>query len=330
MTAINAHGRILAILIAWTLTSFLCHYMAKTFLHQMKEIYGGSLETTLLSVSILTVSQILFCVTLIDRPGPETSTDPWITVYILGLHALATLMTNGSMSVLFAASTFAVKLLEPITGAIAQKLLLGTKLSSVALFSLPVIVTGAMMFTGNPLQEVTMSIGTTLACISNVSLALRNVAIKRQHISKTAIRWRKWGTIILIIYLAVVAVYLVIQYAFTYSMQSKEPSFLLSLGLLVGSSLFHVVYSYISTAVVLKEMSVVSHAVGNIFKRLFVIVLLYVGGKRTATVDNFFGLTVCTLGLVLYTWDKLRTNKAASVKQETDEGTGVSFSIKYT
>ena len=324
MKSINDQVRILTILIAWTVASFLCHYMAKTFLHQMEEMYGGSLETTLLTVSILTASQILFCITFIDRPDSDTSTDPWVMTYILGLHALATLMTNGSMAVLFAASTFAVKLLEPITGAIAQKLLLGTKLSSVALFSLPIIVTGAMMFTGNPLQEVTMSIGTALACISNVSLALRNVSIKRQHISKTTIKWRKGGTVFLVIYLFVVLLYVVNQHAFPDSSKSKHPTFFLTFGNLVGSSLFHVIYSYISTAVVLKEMSVVSHAVGNIFKRLFVIMLLYLGGRRTATANNFFGLLMCTVGLALYTWDKLRTgNQKVFIKQETDENTGI-------
>ena len=327
----NHHGRILAILIVWTFTSFLCHFMAKKFLHLMEIMYGVSVETTLQAVIILTASQILFCVTLIDRPDPDSTADSWVITYILGLHALATLMTNGSMAVLFAASTFAIKLLEPITGAIAQKLLLGTKLSSVALFSLPIIVTGAMMFTGNPLQEVTMSVGTTLACVSNVSLAVRNVAIKRQHISKTEIRWRKRSTIFLVTYLTAAAVYLVIQYAFIDNAQSSEQPLLESLGLLVGSSLFHVVYSYISTAVVLKEMSVVSHAVGNIFKRLVVIMLLYLGGKRTATVENFFGLTVCTVGLMLYTWDKLRPNKqVVATKQQSNEGRDVSFSIKYT
>ena len=327
MLSIHLHSRILAVLIAWTLTSFLCHFIAKKFLHLMEIMYGGSLGTTLLAVFILTTFQILFCVTIIDRTDPDSKTDPWVITSIFGLHALATLMTNGSMAVLFTASTFAIKLLEPITGAIAQKLLLGTKLSRVTLFSLPIIVIGAIMFTGNPFQEVTMSIGTSLACVSNVALAVRNVAIKRQHISKTEIRWSKGGTVFLVIYVTAAVIVLVIQYAFI----DNTHSFLVLIGLLIVSSLFHAIYSYISTVVVLKEMSVLSHAVGNIFKRLFVIMLLYLGGRRTATADNFLGLSVCTAGLILYTWDKQRTNKQMdSIKQEPNEGRYISFSIKYS
>lgn len=320
MSANNRHVRLLAICSIWTLTSFLCHFMARRFLVLATQTYGESLQTTLLSVILLSGSQILFCVLLIDRPDSDSSTNHGAITYILGLHALAALLTNSSMAVIFAASTFAIKLLEPITGAIAQRLLLGTKLSRITLVSLPIIVIGAMMFTGNPLSEVTMSIGTTLACISNVSLALRNVAVKRQHISKTEIKWRKIGTYLLVTYFVTVISYNFFQYSLNIK-RTYHDKLLTAIALLIGSSLFHVIYSYISTAIVLKELSVVSHAVGNIFKRLFVIMLLYMGGKRTASVDNFLGLIVCILGLLLYTWDKLRkTSPSILIKHEDTEG----------
>lgn len=306
MSALHVHGRTLVVFLAWTLTSFLCHYMGRNFLRLVSDTDGGTLGTTLTAVFTLTSFQILFCVTLIGRPQSEGQANPKGIIYILTTHALATLMTNGSMAVIFAASTFAIKLLEPITGAIAQRVLLGTELSTMTLLSLPIIVSGAMLFTGNPLQEVTMSVGTTLACVSNISLALRNVAIKREHISKTEITWRRRGNVILVAYFTTIFLYVIVKYAF------KLPTFVdfdkmaMLMATLVGSSLFHVIYSYISTAIVLKELSVVSHAVGNIFKRLFVIMLLYLGGQRTATVENFLGLMVCTAGLMLYTWDKIK------------------------
>ncbi|CAL1548602.1 unnamed protein product, partial [Lymnaea stagnalis] len=70
------------------------------------------------------------------------------------------------------------------------------------------------------------------------------------------------------------------------------------------SATFHVTYSYVSVGLVLKEMSVVSHAVLNILKRLLVVVLLYISSVRVATFSNFVGLAICTFGLVLYSTDQ--------------------------
>ena len=318
LTRMLSHSRTLLVLAAWTVTSFLCHYMAKQFLKSITRTYGATLGVTVTSVLVLTGSQIIFCLTLIERPTKSTNRG-WL-IYILVMHALATLMTNGSMAVLFAASTFAIKLLEPITGALAQKLLLDTQMSVIAWLSLPIIVTGAMMFTGNPLLEVTMSLGTSFAFVSNVSLALRNVAIKQEHISKTEIKLHKQTNAYIGTCLGLILICTIVEFAFVSKDFEFAGSASLIFALLVGSSIFHVVYSYISTAIVLRELSVVSHAVGNIFKRLFVILLLYLVGTRTATIENFLGLLVCTGGLLLYTWDKLRSNTQQSQKQEMNTG----------
>ena len=301
------YGRTVLVFAAWTVTSFLCHFMAKKFLKSITNSYGATLGVTVASVLILTGSQILFCLTLIERPRSEKSTNQKAVIYILVMHTLATLMTNGSMAIIFAASTFAIKLLEPITGAFAQSILLGTQMSIIAWLSLPIIVTGAMIFTGNPLMEVNMSVGTILACVSNVSLALRNVAIKQEHIHKTEIKLHKSATFFVGIGLGLIMLCAIVERVYTPTVLfDVANTTTMTFTLLIGSSVFHVAYSYISTAIVLRELSVVSHAVGNIFKRLFVILLLYMGGSRTATVNNFLGLMVCTSGLCLYTWDKLR------------------------
>ncbi|RUS71985.1 hypothetical protein EGW08_020255 [Elysia chlorotica] len=62
-------------------------------------------------------------------------------------------------------------------------------------------------------------------------------------------------------------------------------------------------------------MSVVSHAVTNILKRVLVVLLLYVTGSRSASPINFLGLGVCTLGLVAYAWSK-RYNTARTASSQ--------------
>ena len=58
-----------------------------------------------------------------------------------------------------------------------------------------------------------------------------------------------------------------------------------------------------------EKLSVVSHAVTNILKRVLVVLLLYITGSRSASPMNFLGLGVCTLGLMVYAWTK-REQKA--------------------
>ena len=55
---------------------------------------------------------------------------------------------------------------------------------------------------------------------------------------------------------------------------------------MLTSGLFHVAYNYCSIALVLKSVSVVTHAVVNILKRLFVVLLLCLAkGNRQQRID---------------------------------------------
>ncbi|ESO85719.1 hypothetical protein LOTGIDRAFT_155212 [Lottia gigantea] len=47
-------------------------------------------------------------------------------------------------------------------------------------------------------------------------------------------------------------------------------------------------------------MSVLSHSVCNIMKRVLVVILLYIEGSRHASFSNFLGLMVSTVGLFIY------------------------------
>ncbi|KAH9512791.1 pyruvyl transferase Pvg1 [Bulinus truncatus] len=53
-------------------------------------------------------------------------------------------------------------------------------------------------------------------------------------------------------------------------------------------------------------MSTVSHSLANVFKRLLVVLLLYLAGDRQATLINFNGLVLAVVGLAIYSLGKYR------------------------
>ena len=67
--------------------------------------------------------------------------------------------------------------MEPITSAVTQYLFLGTRLTVWSVVSLPLVVVGALGFTGSPLQGTGISLGTLMAFASNIILAFRLVCV---------------------------------------------------------------------------------------------------------------------------------------------------------
>ena len=86
--------------------------------------------------------------------------------------------------------------------------------------------------------------------------------------------------------------------------------------------------SYTLARVLSPQLSVVSHAVANIMKRVLVVLLLYLGGSRRAGLENFFGLLVCVAGLFLYAWDKRPKNTDGDSK--TSPGTPSKFDVPFS
>ncbi|XP_067682174.1 uncharacterized protein [Haliotis asinina] len=231
----------------------------------------------------------------------------WVKV---SCHTLATMATNYSMTMVHASSTFAIKLLEPVTSAIIQRLTLGTSLPPSVYITLPIIIGGAIGFCANSFNTPLTAAGIAVAFTSNLILAFRNVAIKleQKDFSNSNIQLRSKGFVFSIAAVCV-ALALGTNYFTSQNFLSAYVLFMVNTGLC--SSVFHVIYSYISTNVVLLYMSIVSHSVANIFKRVLVVLMLYSAGQREATLPNFIGLGICTCGLTIYVLDK--TGSAFSI-----------------
>jgi hypothetical protein len=197
--------------------------------------------------------------------------------------------------------------MEPLTGAIAQKLILGVRLSCLQCLSIPLVIIGAVIFAEDSDQfTISISLGSILAFTSNIFMSFRNVYIKEKHLSNTNII--QSGRSLVSDVFGVCVTGIVFLIILTQNDISLNKFWYLYL-LIITSAVFHTAYTYISTVLVLNYFSVVGHAFGNILKRLIVIALLYVVGSRSATAWNFIGLIICTAGLKLYAGSKVDTSE---------------------
>ncbi|KAK7484434.1 hypothetical protein BaRGS_00024319, partial [Batillaria attramentaria] len=283
---------------AWTVTSFFCHNLATMAIEVFVSL-GTSLHPSLGPI-LVTLCQILCCFATLETNWKTAG----LFVVVASSHIAATMATNASLYMLFATSTMAVKLLEPITSAVIQSLVLKTKMSVESVLSMPVIIAGAFLSVGDPFQSSVVTDGIVLALFSNVMLGIRNVGMKVEQISQDHgvihIQFRSVLRVTFAALLAVGATRILEASVHTFP---KGLSYFLFLSFLSGG--FHVAYTYISTSVILLHMTVVGHAIANILKRVLVVVLLHVGGRRQASFWNWSGLVMCTCGLVLYNLPKM-------------------------
>ena len=297
----------LAVFSLWLLASFLCHKLAKMAL----ELYIVDVTSFYAFVPPMLVTQLqtLCCYALINVTSMK---GPLFHVTVMS-HVLATLATNTSLALTFASSTMAVKMLEPATSAVLQALLLKSSMRAESLAGMVVVVVGAVLYVGSPaLQNGDVSRAVVLALLSNLTLGVRNVAMKLSQTAdsqRSRLRSKPVVGAVLASALALVYVTSFVEAAAPTAVYPRATYFLL---LSFASSLCHVVYSYVSTNVVLRYMSVVSHALANIFKRVLVVLLLHVSGRRSASLWNWAGLALCTGGLLLYNRGKLTSSSSSS------------------
>ncbi|KAL8603900.1 hypothetical protein ACOMHN_005120 [Nucella lapillus] len=295
----------LAAFAVWTLTSFLCHKLAKlaiVFFH-----HNALLLPPMLAPVLLTLWQVTTCYATIGFTARRGK-----LFFVMAVsHTMATLATNTSLALIFASSTLAIKLLEPVTSAMMQSVVLKAPMRTESVVSMVVIIAGAVMFVGDPFQDVVFFKGVWMALVSNVILGVRNVSIKLDQSSlggeaslKPVSNIAFFGTVVVTFLTA-----LYVMETFVFSIPVGSAQFF---GLCLASSVCHVVYSVVSTNVILRYMSVVGHAIANIVKRVLVVLLLHVSGRRFATVWNWVGLVVCTTGLVLYNGRKISSSSSSS------------------
>ena len=302
----------LAVFTAWTVASYLCHQLAKMAL---ESVVSDVTTVTVMALAV-TVFQVLLCCVCFET----TRAAHHLSVVIFLSHCLATLATNTSLALTFASSALAIKMLEPVSSAVMQRLMFGTALKTESLVGMVAVVVGAVAYVGNPAESSTEARAVVMAVISNLTLGVRNVAIKyaREDCS-WGVKFRSGSRLVIVFTSAAV-----LLSCFAYSSWAQSPSFFSNrslhfVALSLTSGVFHVTYTYVSTCLVLQYMSVLGHALVNILKRVLVVCLLHVSGQRSASWLNWGGLALCTAGLLLY-----NKGKMTSLQRPGSEDPGMS------
>ena len=293
--------------IGWTGFSFLCHWSSKRFLANVQTTWRGPLVGIIASV-ILTTCQIIACLGNLkvkarkkeESDDQKKHTDSHGAIYWAFLaHTLASLATNYSLAMMEASHTLMIKLMEPIMSAFILWGTMGKAVTCHTLLSLFLVVISAMGFVNN--WNGSSYTGTILALISNLLYGVRNVTVKHV-LGGTAIQLCDLFDYV-IPNTIVFAVFSQLFYQADDIFSLKAHIFPIAFAL--SSAICHVLYSYISTSVVLEYMSVVGHAVANIGKRVLVVLLLMLWGDRVFSPTAFIWLALATVGLAIYSRDKV-------------------------
>ncbi|GFO22587.1 hypothetical protein PoB_004909200, partial [Plakobranchus ocellatus] len=142
--------------------------------------------------------------------------------------------------------------MEPITSAVTQYCILRTPLTPVAMASLPIIVGGAIAFSSNPLTDTSLSVGVGAAFASNIILAIRNLAIKRMDDDyKLVLTLNTRLSQMPLIASSVLGCSIFLLYLVKLKLLPPAAPCIIAMCFLSG--VFHVVYSYVSTGMVLTQ-----------------------------------------------------------------------------
>ena len=305
----------------WTLFSFLAHYYARSTIQSND---SRSRQEDWVTVLLLTIVQLLvggvvlklfisllnrgFLATWNDSITSDSKSEPLsstehvepcrISMYIS--HAVATLATNASIAFVNTGSAFTIKAFEPISTAVLTSMLLGTKLQTHVVVSLPMVVTGALGFVWQPSLQSGAAYGLGMAFVSNVLFGVRNINLKLLQRDATTIKAKvellQTASFIAAAILVVVVVLLIF-------VTSMPTGFSLATGVI--SALFHVTYTIISTCIILKYTSVVGHATFNLLKRILVALVFYAIGHTIVSTSNWLMGAVMLLGLAIYVFPKM-------------------------
>jgi len=293
----------------WTGFSFGAHFFTRLTIG----LSTGHLDSWL-TITALTICQLLIGYTVLgalllvlkrkNRSSPPAAQleifndlrpKPSMTSLYLA-HAMATFATNASMVYANAGSVFTIKAFEPISTATLTSMLIGEKLRTHVIISLPLVVSGALGFVSTPSNAETATYGLALAFISNILFGVRNINLKLTHnIYSSAInkleflQTMSWNS----------AMFL---YPVLFILFGAQGSLAIHISLVDSliSGVFHITYTVISTCVILKYTSTIGHATCNLLKRILVAIFFFLLGKTAISSSNWVMGMIMLIGLVIY------------------------------
>eukprot|EP00094_Tigriopus_californicus_P012649 TCALIF_12227-PA protein Name:"Similar to pvg1 Pyruvyl transferase 1 (Schizosaccharomyces pombe (strain 972 / ATCC 24843))" AED:0.05 eAED:0.05 QI:0/0.5/0.33/0.66/1/1/3/47/612 len=205
---------------------------------------------------------------------------------------MSLLLDLSSLWFVDASDAMSIKVMEPITTCLLQKVFFKTPLSRMHVFTLPVICIGVLIFLEDTQSISSLSLGLIWGISSNVSYGLRNIYMKELKSQNVVLSIRSLQDAGLIVYWILSIVGLIV------TCQTVQVFQLICYA--VMSSLFHLSYTHLSITGILSFVSVITHAVFNVTKRILVVLFFVLVGDVVKTTFNWLGLILAAAGMTLH------------------------------
>ncbi|KAI3429197.1 TPT domain-containing protein [Psidium guajava] len=218
---------------------------------------------------------------------------------VAACHALGHVMSNVSFAAVAVSFTHTIKALEPFFNAAASQFILGHQIPLSLWLSLAPVVIGVSMAS---LTELSFNwTGFVSAMISNVAFTYRSIYSKKAMTGMDSTNVYAYITIIALLFCIPPAVIIegpqLMQYGFREAIAKVGLFKFLSDLFCIG--LFYHLYNQVATNT-LERVAPLTHAVGNVLKRVFVIGFsIVVFGNRIST-QTGIGTAIAIGGVAIY------------------------------
>ncbi|CAH1417057.1 unnamed protein product [Lactuca virosa] len=218
---------------------------------------------------------------------------------VAACHALGHVMSNVSFAAVAVSFTHTIKALEPFFSAAASQFVLGHQIPFSLWLSLAPVVLGVSMAS---LTELSFNwLGFTSAMISNISFTYRSIYSKKAMTGMDSTNVYAYISIIALLFCLPPAILIegpkLMQYGFRDAIAKVGMVKFVSDLFWIG--MFYHLYNQIATNT-LERVAPLTHAVGNVLKRVFVIGFsIIVFGNRIST-QTGIGTAIAIAGVAMY------------------------------
>lgn len=264
------------ILIGWIVSSVIASVCTKEFLEYGELIQPKDIVTFLpFGLAIMTT---LTCIVIfkVDAKRFEKSLGEVLGITLCA-HLGTTLMLNMCLLYGLKESTSSLGLLEPIVAVILTRVCLGSNIALMSYCSLPLIIIGAIGIYGFPSFTTASTSAAISALLYAMMMTIRNIAISHIH--------SEGGIVTLRTKMAVAVSITIGVFSIVIAVYMNSMSYSLIWG--CYAVLFHVISTYLSAGIILKQCSVTTFTLLDIWKLVLV--------KMICSIDPVFphgGLTV--------------------------------------
>ncbi|KAK0059266.1 pyruvyl transferase 1 [Biomphalaria pfeifferi] len=291
---------ILMVFYAWTLSQFLTYYFTASYVRQIQALFVSS------KVHYVPYFQISLALTFlqlinkfIDYHSKNKSPEP---LGFLVLETLENLIVNYSFTFLHGSSVYVIKMSQPVTNSLVNRILFKKSGTIEELFGTPFIVLGALSYTLDEPKIRVKRIGIALAIISTFLAAVLAVFrkifhggdnIKSSVTVMTMTVWFLWQVS------AAITVWMVEMWRVIPRGSSSIVGALFSFGF------FHFANQHLSNFMVVKVMGSVNRMCAGLIRKLLVVLLLIGTDAHRHSMIALLALVLALLGMLIRTLGRI-------------------------